>query len=120
MKFITFFVLFCAGFMLFLAGTAYSREYHHGIIIEQSPNYQSTTNNYQISSKGVASAIAASQHQFYWGTKSWQGSVGIGAFDNNAAFSFGLAKRFNKTLINGSISKEEGKTGGGIGINWLF
>lgn len=116
--FITLFVIF--AILFFAIGIARADKYHHGVIIEQSPTETLPTNAVLLSTKGIASAIATSQHQFYWGTKSWQGSVGIGAFDSNTAFSFGMAKRFNKTLINGSISNEDGKIGGGIGVNWLF
>ena len=94
------------------ANIAYSHEYHHA---ENVPRGTTTLTN-----EGIASAIATAQHNFDYGTHSWQGSVGIGAFDTNTAFSFGLAKRFNKTLINGSITQEEGKFGGGVGINWHF
>jgi len=69
---------------------------------------------------GVASAIAAAQHSFSYETHAFQGSVAIGAFDSQTAFSFGLAKRFNKTLITGNVSSEEGKYGAGIGVNFRF
>ena len=105
--------------MLFLAGTAYSGEYHHGIIYEQSP-VETSTQVIEKSSYGVASAIAASQHNYYWGKSDLQGSAAIGSFDNKTAFSFGRAKKYKKTLINGSISNEEGKIGAGFGINWIF
>jgi len=119
-KLITLYVLFSA---LFFA-TLHARADQYRSIV-YTPIYTvdpitSIENTKTYTNDGVASAIAASQHSFYWGTKSWQGSIGVGAFDNDTAFSFGLAKRFNKTLINSSISNEDGKIGGGIGINWLF
>ena len=73
-----------------------------------------------LTTKGIALGIAASQHHFDFGTKVWQGSVGTGSFDGNTAFSFGIAKRLDRVLINGSVSTEHGKTGYGAGINWRF
>jgi len=115
-KLITLYVLFSALFFATLHARA---DQYSSIVYERSPASSGTIINNE-TANGVALAIAASQHQFYWGTKSWQGSFAAGTFDNNTAFSFGLAKRFNKTLINGSMSNEEGKIGGGVGINWLF
>ncbi len=116
-----FIVFFCACAVLFFAAlnAAYSSESHHSIVYVDIPK-ETTITTYTAQSKGVASALATAQHNFDYGTHAWQGSVGIGAFDTNTAFSFGLAKRFNKTLINGSITQEEGKFGGGVGINWHF
>jgi len=73
-----------------------------------------------INSGGVASAIAAAQHQFNYGVKGWQGSAGLGIYDSQTAYSFAIGKRFNSTLINGSVSNEDGVYGGGVGINWTF
>ena len=106
--------------LFFVASAAYAGEKHHHIV--NTPVIETTEtviNNYSVND-GIASAIAAAQHQFNYGVLGWQGSVGIGAYDSKSAFSFGLAKRFNSTLINGNISNEEGKYGGGLGINWTF
>lgn len=97
-----------------IANIAYAGGSHH------HHETQNTNSVLITNSEGIASAIATAQHNFDYGTHDWQGSVGIGAFDTKTAFSFGLAKRFNKTLINGSITQEEGKFGGGFGINWHF
>lgn len=105
-------ILFMIAILLVLANIAYAGGSHH--------HEHETIINNTIDNSGIASAIATAQHNFDYGTHSWQGSVGIGAFDTKTAFSFGLAKRFNKTLINGNITQEEGKFGGGIGINWHF
>jgi len=112
-KFIIFFIVF--AILFFAAGMARADKYENVVI-------ENTTVETTISTeaKGVASAIAASQHTFYYGTKAWQASVATGSFDSNTAFSFGLAKRFKKTLINGSISIEGGKAGYGAAINWHF
>lgn len=66
--------------------------------------------------EGIASAIAASQHQFNYGIHSWQGSVAVGTYDSETAISVGLAKRFNRTLINGSVSKNSA----GFAVNFTF
>ena len=116
-------ILFAISFLLVMANIAQASGYHHRTIdktvtINKTTTIEKTNNIYN--NEGVASAIAASQHQFNYGVLGWQGSVGIGTFDSKSAFSFGLAKRFNKTLINSSISNEEGKFGAGIGINFTF
>lgn len=71
-------------------------------------------------SEGVALSLAASQHHFDFGTHSWQGSVGMGSYDNDSAISFGLAKRFDRVLINGSVGVNGDKSGYGMGVNWRF
>jgi len=118
-KFISFFVLFA---ILFFAAS-YAREDQYSSIVYEISNVPLETTTITTltgQSEGVSSAIAAAQHQFYYGTKAWQGSFAAGAFDNDTAFSFGLAKRFQKTLINGSVSVENGKTGYGAALNWQF
>lgn len=102
-----------------LLSNAYSDSYRHGAVYQQAP-IETTTQIIEKSSAGAASGIAAAQHNYYWGKSDLQGSAAIGAFDGNTAFSFGLAKKYKKTLINGSISNEDGKLGGGMGINWIF
>jgi len=97
-----------------------SNHYHQENTLPYEKRETTTITTLTGQSEGVSSAIAASQHQFYYGTKAWQGSFAAGAFDNNTAFSFGLAKRFQKTLINGSVSVENGKTGYGAALNWQF
>ena len=72
-----------------------------------------------LDSTGVASAIAAGQCQFDW-THSWQGCAALGAFDGNGAAAFGLGKRYDETLFNGTVSIEEGELGVGASVNWKF
>ena len=71
---------------------------------------------------GVALGIAATQHHFDFGTYKWQGSLGLGRFENNTAISIGIAKRLKDedVMINGSFGMENGRTGGGIGLNGRF
>ena len=73
-----------------------------------------------MSAEGVALSLAASQHHFDFGTQSWQGSVGAGHFKDDTAFSFGVGKRFDRVLINGSVGVEDNELGLGAGINWRF
>jgi len=79
-----------------------------------------TTNTYNYSSvtdaRGVAIAIASAQHNFDYGTYSWQGSVGAGYYNGEDAVSFGVAKRVGKILMNGSITPDSI----GVGVNWRF
>jgi len=68
---------------------------------------------------GVASAIAAGQCQFDW-THSWQGCAAVGTYDGNGAAAFGIGKRYNEVLFNGTVSIEEGEIGLGGSVNWKF
>lgn len=70
-------------------------------------------------SEGVASAIAAGQCQFDW-THSWQGCAAVGFYDDNSAAAFGLGKRYDEILFNGTVSIEEGELGVGASMNWKF
>ena len=70
--------------------------------------------------KGVALAIAKSQHNFDWSTEKWQGSLGTGSYDGQDAISIGVGKRFSNVLLNGSIGRESDKYGYGFGINMRF
>lgn len=79
-------------------------------------NYCPTVNN----QTGTALGIATAQHQFDFGTYSWQGSVGIGAYDDAEAVSFAMGKRIDRMMFNGSVGIENGKTGVGAGLNWRF
>jgi len=108
-------ILFCivAALFFFVLGQSYATEYHHAYIGQSSEPTKTE-------SSGTASAIAAAQHNYYWGKSSLQGSAAIGLFDNKEAVSFGLAKKYKKTLINGSISKEGNQLGIGAGVNWIF
>ena len=80
------------------------------------------TNVSRGTSQGIALAISASQLHFDFGTFPLQGGVGIGSFNGSQAATFGLAKRFDRILINGTISGEEGLEGFGfgLGLNWRF
>lgn len=70
--------------------------------------------------EGVASAIASSQHHFDFGTDAWQGSLGVGNYENNNAASFSVGKRFDRILFNGTIITENDKVSYGFGLNWRF
>jgi len=87
-------------------------EYHH--------HYSQPTQTTQQESNGVATAIAAGQHQFDASTFTWQGSIATGSYDNSTAFSFALAKRFKASLISGSVANEGGKIGYGMSLGFKF
>lgn len=108
------YVIFAAA-VLFTAclGNVYSSEYSHAYIGQSTASSSPTSN-------GTAAAIAASQHSFAYGITSLQGSLAVGAFEDQTAISFGLAKRFKKSLINGSISSENGKVGLGAAVKFHF
>ena len=101
--------------LLFLISqTLYAGGSHHKhAVILNSPNTTTT-------GRGVALSIAASQHHFDFGTHSWQGSIGAGSFDSQSSISFGVAKRLDRVLVNGSFGTQGEKTGFGVGVNWRF
>lgn len=86
-----------------------------------SEGHQETI-EYKVEYRGIATAIANSQHSFNWGTKAWQGSVGTGLYNDSNALSFGMGKRYGRMLFNGSIGSESGSDeySFGAGINWQF
>lgn len=73
---------------------------------------------------GSALGVAAAQHQFDFGTHSWQWAAGAAYIDGNNitcdALSFGIGKRIDRVVINGSISRESDTTAYGVGINGRF
>jgi len=106
------------AFTTFTTLTAYADKTHHA---GGSPYEPATMVVSSVTPKnGIALSIATSQHHFDFGTHSWQGSIGVGSFDNEHAISFGAAKRLNRVLINVSVGLENGKLGYGAGINRRF
>ena len=116
-KFMAFFVTFAAIFFISLS-TAYSDSYR-SIVYETSPaNYQSTTNNYQISSKGIASAISAAQCHFDGGSFDLQLCGGYGNAFGQDAYTFGAGQKVGDFLLNFTETTENGKSSHGFGVNW--
>lgn len=70
--------------------------------------------------RGVALGLASSALQFDLNTNGLQWSAGAGFYDGSEAATFGLGKRFGKTLINGSVGIENGQTGLSLGISGKF
>ena len=90
----------------------------------EEPNVYDTisyTNQSSPEYKGVASAIAAAQHQFDWGTYSTQVSAAIGHTDmdsySESALSIAVGRRFGEALVNGSYSHETGANSFGAAVN---
>ena len=74
------------------------------------------TNNYDVN--GTALAIAASQHQYDLSSDKWQLSAAGARFDGSEALSVGIGKGYQGGLINGSVGRQNGKTGVGVGFSW--
>ena len=78
-------------------------------------------NQYGNECNGTALAIAKAQHQMDLSTRSLQGSLGVGVYDDCFGGSFMLGQRLdNGLLINGSIGVEKGEIGTGFGLRWNF
>ena len=79
-------------------------------------------NTSESDTKGVASAIAAAQCQFDFGTYRTQGCLSVGRYDGHNAVNFGVGKRFskNRVLINGSVALEDNEPAVGSAVNWRF
>lgn len=73
-----------------------------------------------VQEQGIALSIASGQHQFDWATDNWQAGVAGGVFRDESALSFGIAKRFDGALLNGSIARTGNDNGYGVAINWRF
>ena len=73
-----------------------------------------------IQEQGIALSIASGQHQFDLATDNWQASVAGGIFKDESAISFGIAKRVDGALLNGSIARTGNDNGYGVAINWRF
>ncbi len=94
--------------------------HHHETTVITLPASTVTTVTTLEQSKGVALAIATAQHSFDWGSYDLQGSLAVGSYGSSDALSVGVAKRFDRILINGSVGTEDGKTGYGAAVNWRF
>ena len=114
---------------LLITNNAFAENNHNNntttvdITIETTSKSQPVETNMYItndSSRGIALAIAASQHNFDFGTDSWQGSVGVGSYKDNNASSFAIGKRYGRVLFSGSISTDNDDMAYGAGINWRF
>ena len=97
--------------LFLLSFNAMADNYHHGTTdtIVNNTTYE-----------GVALGIAVAQHHFDFGTKVWQGSVGVGYYNDNSAISLAVAKRFNRVLVNVSTTFKDEEPAIGAGINWRF
>lgn len=122
-------IILSIGVIIFLCVIAYQHAiaggYHHHHQEIQSNQSQLPITTLTGQSEGVASAIAAAQHQFNYGVLTLQGSVAFGQFNDETALSFGLAQRFrisekNSILVNGSFSKSNGDKAIGAAANWTF
>ena len=96
--------------MVFISLTAYASGDHH--------HSQQTTVNNIYSSEGVASAISAAQCHFDNGSIHLQLCGAAGYSDNQEAATFGIAKKYNDFLFNGTITTEDNHTTYGFGLNW--
>ena len=106
--------LFTIILFLFISLSVFADSYHHAHEKIETSNINST-----------ALSIATAQHHFDFGTRSLQGSFGVGKFDDNNAVSFGMAKQFNRVLINGTIGAhgedmDLESVAFGAGVNWRF
>lgn len=103
--------------LLFISGSVFADESYPPPPVVTTTT--TTTTVISSDNEGVASAIAAGQCQFDW-THSWQGCVAVGSFDSNSAAAFGLGKRYDEILFNGTVSLESGELGIGASANWKF
>ena len=71
-------------------------------------------------SKGTALAIAGSQCHFDLNTQGLQGCAGFGKYDGSSSSVIGIGKRIDNMLINGTIGREDGHSGVGLGLNFKF
>lgn len=109
-------IAFCLFAVLFFAANiAYAHDKHDKYINNEQT--QIVSNQTQ---KGVALGIAAANHHFDLGTYETQISLAAGSYSGSEAVSIAIGKRVKDVLINGSIGREGGKTGIGIGVTFRF
>lgn len=111
---VTFIIGLFLGLLLCSPAQAGGRHYHEPV------NNVTNVTRINQSNDGIANAIAAAQHQFDFGTHSWQGSIGVGSYASETSVSFGVAKRLNRALVNASFSMDSEHNGVGLGVNWRF
>jgi len=100
--------------LLLMSLAAYGSDNHRG---HHDVVKETVTNNYY-DSKGIASAISAAQCHFDNGSIHLQLCAGAGYSDNQEAATFGIAKKYNDFLFNGTITTEDNHTTFGFGVNW--
>ena len=98
-------MVFAALFFVLL-NNAYS-DSNYSIIYEQSPNYQSATNNYQIDTKSINDGIAmaaSNDHSFDFATNANQLDFNCSRYSDSTACSIAYAKRAGRLLLRTSAS----------------
>jgi len=95
--------------LLLVSAKVHAHDHHH--------DTKSETINVN---SGIALGIAASQIYADWSTQKTQLGIGTGMYKDDNAIAVGLGKRFNKVLINGSISTNGNDTAFGAGLNFRF
>lgn len=121
-----FIIWLCIGGLLVIASARAENPHHDHAYLPIEPYTYTTTSTTteKTGCDGSALGVAAAQHQFDFGTHSWQWAAGAAYVDKNGegceALSFGLGKRIDRAVINGSISHESDSTAYGIGINGRF
>lgn len=103
--------LFAIGTLIlaFMAETAWASEKHHHV---------TQVSQYTAQAISIASAISASQCHFDGGSFDLQLCGGVGFSNGNQAATFGVGKKYNDFLLNGTITHENSETSVGIGMNW--
>lgn len=106
--------IFCAIAVIYLIALAESyADYRHSKPIA---NVSNITYN---ETRGIASAIAASQHH-YKATTALQWSVGGGNYNGDSAVSFGLGKQAGKIFVSGNFSSDGRASAIGFGASGTF
>ena len=115
------FVILGLAAAIFLVPTAFAHDNDDGpiTIVNQTTVNETFIN---VNNAGVASALASSEIAKDWNTTRPQVGIGVGRFEGNTAFAIGGAYKpcNNCFLFTGSLTRENGVTGAGLGINWRF
>ena len=69
---------------------------------------------------GIALGIANAQTNFDFGTHKWQWSAGAGYYEGETGLAFGIGKRVDRVLVNGTISREGNENGYGVGLHGRY
>jgi len=110
--------LFFIFILLAISFSSIASERHHSNS-NNGANATATSidnNIYNTIPSGVALSLGAAAIDCNYSTERYQIGVGAGFYNDNIAPVVGGCKRFNDTLIKGSIGVENDEIGGNIGI----
>ncbi len=92
-------------------------EHHHHVPLDTTiPKVTNVINKLNLNRSGIALSLGASAIDCSYTTKRWQFGGGLGVYRDDLVPVIGGCKKFNGTLIKGTLGKEGSEFGGNIGV----